>query len=67
MTPEAILGLSALEVAKAIREKRVTCVAAMEAALARMKLEHARLNCLVRSDDEPPVTRSGSHGLRQWP
>ena len=55
MTPEAILGLSALEVAKAIREKRVTCVAAMEAALARMKLVHARLNCLVRSDDEPAL------------
>jgi len=50
--PEAILELSATELARAIREKRVTCVAAMEAALARMHAVHPRLNCLIRSDDE---------------
>ncbi len=52
MTPEAILELSAAQVARAIREKRVSCVAATEAAIARMKAVHPRLNCLVRSDDE---------------
>jgi aspartyl-tRNA(Asn)/glutamyl-tRNA(Gln) amidotransferase subunit A len=52
VTPEAILELSATELARAIREKRVSCVAAMEAAIARMKAVHSRLNCLVRSDDE---------------
>ena len=52
MTPEAILELSAAELARAIREKRVGCVAAMEASLARMKAVHPRLNCLVRTDDE---------------
>lgn len=52
MTPEAILELSAAQLARAIREKRVSCVATMEAALARMKAVHPRLNCLVRSDDE---------------
>ena len=67
MTPEAILQLSAAQLARAIREKHVSCVAAMEAALARMKAVHPRLNCLIRSDDEPPVMRDGSHALRQWP
>ena len=52
MSPQEILGLSAAQLARAIREKRLTCVAAMEAALARMKAVHPRLNCLVRSDDE---------------
>ena len=52
MTPESIVGLSAAELARAIREKRVTSVAAMEASLARMKAVHKRLNCLIRSDDE---------------
>lgn len=52
MKPQAILELSATELAKAIREKRVTCVAAMEATLARMHAVHPKLNCLVRSDDE---------------
>ena len=51
MTPEAILELSAAQLARAIREKRVSCVAAMEASIARMKAVHARLNCLVRCDD----------------
>jgi hypothetical protein len=52
VTPEAILELSAAQLARAIREKRVTSVAATEAALARMKAVHPRLNCLARSDDE---------------
>jgi hypothetical protein len=52
VSPQEILALSAAQLAVAIREKRVTCVAAMEAALARMKAVHLRLNCLVRSDDE---------------
>ena len=52
MSPQAILELSATQLARAIREKRASCVAAMEAALARMKAVHARLNCLIRSDDE---------------
>lgn len=52
MKAAAILELSATELARAIREKRVTCVAAMEAALARMHAVHPKLNCLIRSDDE---------------
>jgi len=50
--PEAILELSAVQIARAIREKRVSCVAAMEAAIARMKAVHPRLNCVIRIDDE---------------
>jgi len=52
VSPEAILELSAVQLARAIREKRVSCVAAMEAAIARMKAVHPRLNCLIRIDDE---------------
>ena len=52
MKPEAILELSAVQIARAIREKRVSCVAAMEAAIARMQAVHPRLNCLIRIDDE---------------
>jgi aspartyl-tRNA(Asn)/glutamyl-tRNA(Gln) amidotransferase subunit A len=51
MTPEAILGLSAAALARAIREKRVTSLAATEAVLERMKAAHARLNCAIRLDD----------------
>ena len=56
MTPEAILELSAAELARAIREKRVTSVAATEAVLWRIKAVHPRLNCLARSDDELALT-----------
>ncbi len=52
MTPEEILELSAVELAGAIRERRVTCVRAMEAAIGRMEAVHPLLNCVIRLDDE---------------
>lgn len=52
MTPEAILELSAAALARAIREGRIGCVAAMQAALERMHAAHARLNCAIRIDGD---------------
>ena len=51
MSPEAILTLSCAQLAHAIRGQRVTCVAAMEAALARAKALQPKLNCFIRTDD----------------
>ena len=51
MTPEETLALSCAGLAGAIREKRVSCVAAMEAVLSRAKVVQPKLNCFVRTDD----------------
>ena len=51
MKPDAILALSCAQLAAAIRARRVSCVAAMEAALAAAKAIQPALNCFLRTDD----------------
>jgi aspartyl-tRNA(Asn)/glutamyl-tRNA(Gln) amidotransferase subunit A len=51
MTAQEILALSCAGLARAIREKRVTCAQAMEAALERAKAVQPKLNCFIRTDD----------------
>ena len=51
MTAHEIVALSCAGLARAIREKRVTCVQAMEAALERAKAVQSKLNCFIRIDD----------------
>jgi aspartyl-tRNA(Asn)/glutamyl-tRNA(Gln) amidotransferase subunit A len=50
LSPEAILELSSAGLARAIRAKKVTCLAAMEAVLARADSVQKTLNCFVRMD-----------------
>ena len=50
MTPEAIVELSAANLARAIRSKQLTALAAMEAVIARADQVHKKLNCFVRID-----------------
>ena len=52
MTPEQIVELSAAGLARAIRAKKVTAVAAMEAVLARAAETQKKLNCFVRVDND---------------
>ena len=47
MTAQEILALSCAGLARAIREKRVTCVQAMEAALERARTVQPKLNCFI--------------------
>ena len=49
---EPLTALSCLELAAAIRDKRATCVAAMEAVLERAHAVQPKLNCFIRIDDE---------------
>jgi len=50
VTPESILELSSAGLARAIRAKKLTCVAAMEAVLARADSVQKALNCFIRID-----------------
>ena len=52
MTPAEILELSSAGLARAIRAKNVTAVAAMEAVLARAAGVQKALNCFVRVDND---------------
>ena len=52
MTPERILSLSCRELATAIRERRATAVAAMEAVLERARQVQPKLNCFLRLDED---------------
>jgi aspartyl-tRNA(Asn)/glutamyl-tRNA(Gln) amidotransferase subunit A len=58
MTAREILALSCAGLARAIREKRVTCVQAMEAALERAKAVQPKLNCFIRTDDAEALARA---------
>jgi len=49
---DALTSLSCIELAGAIRERRATCVAAMEAVLARAHAVQPKLNCFLRIDDD---------------
>ena len=49
---EPLTHLSCVELAAAIRERRTTCVAAMEATLARARAVQPKLNCFLRIDDD---------------
>lgn len=51
MTPDRIVALSCAELARALRERKVSCAGAMEAVLARAKAVQPRLNCFIRTDD----------------
>jgi aspartyl-tRNA(Asn)/glutamyl-tRNA(Gln) amidotransferase subunit A len=48
---DSLTSLSCVELAAAIRERRTTCVTAMEAVLERARAVQARLNCFLRIDD----------------
>jgi aspartyl-tRNA(Asn)/glutamyl-tRNA(Gln) amidotransferase subunit A len=52
LQPPEILELSSAGLARAIRAKKVTCAAAMEAVLARADSVQPALNCFVRVDRE---------------
>ena len=47
---ESLTSLSCTELANAIRERRTTCVAAMEAVLDRARTVQPKLNCFIRID-----------------
>jgi aspartyl-tRNA(Asn)/glutamyl-tRNA(Gln) amidotransferase subunit A len=49
---ESLTSLSCVQLAAAIRERRTTCVAAMEAVLERARAVQPRLNCFLRLDEE---------------
>jgi aspartyl-tRNA(Asn)/glutamyl-tRNA(Gln) amidotransferase subunit A len=49
---ESLTSLSCVELAAAIRERRATCVAAMEATLERAHAVQPNLNCFLRIDDD---------------
>src|SRR5687768_527666 len=49
---DGLTALSCVELAAAIREKRTTCVAAMEETLERARAVQPRLNCFLRIDTE---------------
>ena len=51
MTPEEIVSLSCVQLAAAIRERRTSAVAAMEAVLDRARRVQWRLNCFLRIDE----------------
>jgi aspartyl-tRNA(Asn)/glutamyl-tRNA(Gln) amidotransferase subunit A len=48
---DSLAGLSCVALASAIRERKTSCLAAMEAVLARAKSVQPRLNCFLRMDD----------------
>jgi hypothetical protein len=49
---ESLINLSCVQLAAAIRERRASCVAAMEAVLARAHAVQPKLNCFLRIDDD---------------
>jgi aspartyl-tRNA(Asn)/glutamyl-tRNA(Gln) amidotransferase subunit A len=49
---DSLTSLACVGLAKAIRERRATCVAAMEAVLERAHAVQPKLNCFIRIDDE---------------
>src|SRR5262247_3161126 len=51
MTPEEILSLSCVQLAAAIRERRTSAVAAMEAVLERARQVQPKLGCFLRIDE----------------
>jgi aspartyl-tRNA(Asn)/glutamyl-tRNA(Gln) amidotransferase subunit A len=51
MSPNDILALSCVELAAAIRERRTSAVAAMEAVLERARAVQPKLNCFLRIDE----------------
>ena len=52
MATNEVTSLSCVQLAAAIRERRTSCVAAMEAVLARARAVQPRLNCFLRVDEE---------------
>ena len=58
MTGPEILDLSCAALARAIREKRVTCVAAMEAALERARTVQPKLNCFIGTNDAQALSQA---------
>ena len=52
MSPDEILSLSCVQLAAAIRERRATALAAMEAILERARQVQPRLNCFLRIDEQ---------------
>ena len=51
MSPAEILSLSCVQLAAAIRERRTSAVAAMEAVLERAREVQPKLNCFLRIDE----------------
>src|SRR5262245_26044471 len=49
---ESLTSLSSAQLAAAIREKRASCVAAMEAVLERARTVQPKLNCFIRIDGD---------------
>lgn len=49
---ESLIQLSCARLAAAIRERRTTCIAAMEAVLERAHAVQPRLNCFLRIDED---------------
>jgi aspartyl-tRNA(Asn)/glutamyl-tRNA(Gln) amidotransferase subunit A len=49
---ESLIQLSCAQLAAAIRERRTTCIAAMEAVLERAHAVQPRLNCFLRMDED---------------
>jgi aspartyl-tRNA(Asn)/glutamyl-tRNA(Gln) amidotransferase subunit A len=49
---ESLTELSCAQLAAAIRERRTTCVAAMEAVLERARAVQPQLNCFLRIDED---------------
>ncbi len=58
MKPSEMLELSAASLARAIRAKKVSCVAAMEAVLARAGHVQPGLNCFIRIDAEEALANA---------
>jgi aspartyl-tRNA(Asn)/glutamyl-tRNA(Gln) amidotransferase subunit A len=52
MRPDEILSLSCVQLAAAIRERRTTAVAAMEAVMERARQVQPKLNCFLRIDEQ---------------
>ena len=60
MKPADILALSCAQLAHAIRERQVSCAAAMEATLERARAAQSKLNCFIRIDAEPAMAAARS-------
>jgi aspartyl-tRNA(Asn)/glutamyl-tRNA(Gln) amidotransferase subunit A len=52
---ESLTSLSCVQLAAAIRDKKTTAVAAMEAVLERARAVQPKLNCFIRIDAEPAL------------
>jgi aspartyl-tRNA(Asn)/glutamyl-tRNA(Gln) amidotransferase subunit A len=61
MKPADILALSCVQLAAALRERRISAVAAMEAVLERAHEVQPKLNCFLRIDQAP--ARGPLHGV----